>query len=74
MNGNSALSRADKVSGVSAASPTGPGSTPRASKALSPTSPRSAEAVAKESSLWKEPASGSGLAFSIKVNASWRVA
>jgi hypothetical protein len=41
---------------------------------LSPTSPRSAEAVAKESSLWKEPASGSGLAFSIKVNASLRVA
>ncbi|KAH7472558.1 uncharacterized protein KRP23_9546 [Phytophthora ramorum] len=63
MSGSAAVSRSDKVSVISPASP---GSSPRAYIPASPKalSPRSAEAVGGDSNAWNE--GGSGLAYSIK--------
>ncbi|EGZ14351.1 hypothetical protein PHYSODRAFT_262290 [Phytophthora sojae] len=64
MNGSTGLSRSDKVSAISAASPTASSSSPRVYIPVSPNtlSPRSAEAVGDSSTL----GSGSGLVSSIK--------
>ncbi|KAL3664745.1 hypothetical protein V7S43_010493 [Phytophthora oleae] len=67
----SGSSRSDKVSALSAATPTVSGSSPRAyiaspPKNSHPTSPRSAEAIAKDLDTWNEVSSGSGLVPSIK--------
>ncbi|KAE9024115.1 hypothetical protein PF005_g4019 [Phytophthora fragariae] len=73
MSGNAELLRSDKVSAISAATPTGSGSslrmyTPVSPRAVVPTSPRSAEVVGDSGggSTWNEVGSGSGLAISIK--------
>ncbi|KAG7389157.1 hypothetical protein PHYPSEUDO_010959 [Phytophthora pseudosyringae] len=65
----SGSARSDKVSAISGATHTG--SSPRVyiaspPKALSPTSPRSAEAIGRDVDSWNEASSGSGLAYSIK--------
>ncbi|EGZ04959.1 hypothetical protein PHYSODRAFT_348663 [Phytophthora sojae] len=64
MSGSAGLSRSNKVSAISAASPTASGSSPRVYIPVSPNalSPRSAEAVGDSSTL----GSGSGLVSSIK--------
>ncbi|KAG2767829.1 hypothetical protein PC129_g15978 [Phytophthora cactorum] len=69
MNSRTVVSRSDKVSGVSAATPTGPrthiaSSSPRV---LSQTNPKSTEAFEKDADSWSEVSSGSGLAYSIKI-------
>ncbi|ETN10588.1 hypothetical protein PPTG_10696 [Phytophthora nicotianae INRA-310] len=67
MNGRAVVSRSDKVSATSAATPTGSRTYIASSPGvLSPTSPRPAETIEKDTDSWNAVSSGSGLAYSIK--------
>ncbi|GMF29554.1 unnamed protein product [Phytophthora fragariaefolia] len=75
MNGNAESSRSDKVSAISTASPTSSplSYSPVSPKLLTPTSPRSGEAVGGSggSNTWNEVGTGGGLVLSIKVRVSF---